>query len=529
MPRVPLVAARRPAPRRRRVAAARSLARAARLLARRRGARRARRRAPRPARDRRDAPPRAHGRRRARAGRAALREARAAVLAAIRAVEAASRARDAALAEAKQAHDWRRRRGEPVGDDLEAATKAHADETAAEDAELERLGLRDAADRRWLRRYDDARAKPLAYWTSARDDRPLADALRAQGPAAYGAPLLAAYRNQKNRCAAMAAALAASRFPVTGCMVDRLLADFPSKPAAAQDAVAARLVDVPTTAVAADERAALAALAAGARRVRDLVAESGATELAERLDATYRAACAVEQPLDDAAATGSAGATVLALRRQALAEADAAAAAARGGEASGAAARACWLIDDGVLELALRAWRATTRLQTGARRASALRQHARRKARARRPAPSSGAAGAASSRGAWRRSCARSSARRGTCSTTTRRARSTSSTSSRARCRGRRPRAARRPTGPRSSTASRAAGCWPGRSSSGRSRSRSSSRARATAWPASSSRRRGAATPAPRRASSSCPPPGATATSTSASRASTRTTTGRPR
>ena len=162
--------------------------------------------------------------------------------------------------------------------------------------------------------------------------------------------------------------------------VDRLLADFPSKPAAAQDAVAARLVDVPTTAVAADERAALAALAAGARRVRDLVAESGATELAERLDATYRAACAVEQPLDDAAATGSAGATVLALRRQALAEADAAAAAARGGEASGAAARACWLIDDGVLELALRAWRATTRLQTGARRASALRQHARRKA-----------------------------------------------------------------------------------------------------------------------------------------------------
>ena len=317
---------------------------------------------------------------RARADRAALREARAEVLAAIRAVEAASRARDAALAEAKQAHDWRRRRGEPVGDDLEAATKAHADETAAEDAELERLGLRDAADRRWLRRYDDARAKPLAYWTSARDDRPLADALRAQGPAAYGAPLLAAYRNQKNRCAAMAAALAASRFPVTGCMVDRLLADFPSKPAAAQDAVAARLVDVPTTAVAADERAALAALAAGARRVRDLVAESGATELAERLDATYRAACAVEQPLDDAAATGSAGATVLALRRQALAEADAAAAAARGGEASGAAARACWLIDDGVLELALRAWRATTRLQTGARRASALRQHARRKA-----------------------------------------------------------------------------------------------------------------------------------------------------
>ena len=317
---------------------------------------------------------------RARADRAALREARAEVLAAIRAVEAASRARDAALAEAKQAHDWRRRRGEPVGDDLEAATKAHADETAAEDAQLERLGLRDAADRRWLRRYDDARAKPLAYWTSARDDRPLADALRAQGPAAYGAPLLAAYRNQKNRCAAMAAALAASRFPVTGCMVDRLLADFPSKPAAAQDAVAARLVDVPTTAVAADERAALAALAAGARRVRDLVAESGATELAERLDATYRAACAVEQPLDDAAATGSAGATVLALRRQALAEADAAAAAARGGEASGAAARACWLIDDGVLELALRAWRATTRLQTGARRASALRQHARRKA-----------------------------------------------------------------------------------------------------------------------------------------------------
>ena len=92
----------------------------------------------------------------------------------------------------------------------------------------------------------------------------------------------------------MAAALAASRFPVTGCMVDRLLADFPSKPAAAQDAVAARLVDVPTTAVAADERAALAALAAGARRVRDLVAESGATELAERLDATYRAACAVD-------------------------------------------------------------------------------------------------------------------------------------------------------------------------------------------------------------------------------------------
>ena len=49
---------------------------------------------------------------RARADRAALREARAEVLAAIRAVEAASRARDAALAEAKQAHDWRRRRGE---------------------------------------------------------------------------------------------------------------------------------------------------------------------------------------------------------------------------------------------------------------------------------------------------------------------------------------------------------------------------------------------------------------------------------
>ena len=212
---------------------------------------------------------------------------------------------DGARRAARLQRDRRRRRGEPVGDDLEAATKAHADETAAEDAELERLGLRDAADRRWLRRYDDARAKPLAYWTSARDDRPLADALRAQGPAAYGAPLLAAYRNQKNRCAAMAAALAASRFPVTGCMVDRLLADFPSKPAAAQDAVAARLVDVPTTAVAADERAALAALAAGARRVRDLVAESGATELAERLDATYRAACAVEQPLDDAAATGA--------------------------------------------------------------------------------------------------------------------------------------------------------------------------------------------------------------------------------
>ena len=62
-PRVPLVAARRPASRRRRVAAARALARAARLLARRRGARGARRRAPRPARDRRDAPPRAHGRR----------------------------------------------------------------------------------------------------------------------------------------------------------------------------------------------------------------------------------------------------------------------------------------------------------------------------------------------------------------------------------------------------------------------------------------------------------------------------------
>ena len=192
---------------------------------------------------------------RARADRGALREARAEVLAAICAVEAASRAREATLAEAKQAHDWRRRHGEPVGGDLEAATKAHADETAAEDAQLERLDLRDAADRRWLRRYDDARAKPLAYWTSARDDRPLADALQAQGPAAYGAPLLAAYRNQKNRCAAMAAALAASRFPVTGCMVDRLLADFPSKPSAAQDALA-RLVDVPTTAVAAEERAA---------------------------------------------------------------------------------------------------------------------------------------------------------------------------------------------------------------------------------------------------------------------------------
>ena len=316
---------------------------------------------------------------RARADRGALREARAEVLAAICAVEAASRAREATLAEAKQAHDWRRRHGEPVGGDLEAATKAHADETAAEDAQLERLDLRDAADRRWLRRYDDARAKPLAYWTSARDDRPLADALRAQGPAAYVAPLLAAYRNQKNRCAAMAAALAASRFPVTGCMVDRLLADFPSKPSAAQDALA-RLVDVPTTAVAAEERAALAVLAAGARRVRDLVAEGGAADLAERLDATYRAACAVERPLDDAAATGSAGATVQALRRQALAEADAAAAAERGGDASGAAARACWLVNDGVLELALRAWHAATRLQTGARRANALRQHARRKA-----------------------------------------------------------------------------------------------------------------------------------------------------
>ena len=107
----------------------------------------------------------------------------------------------------------------------------------------------------------------------------------------------------------------------------------------------------------------------------------------------YAKACAVEKPLEQDA-LGGAGAAIAELRKSALAEQDAAEAAKLGGATSGAAARACWIVDDAVLGLALAAWASSLKIQSNARRRSAtLKYRKRQKQRA---------VAAAAIRRAWR-------------------------------------------------------------------------------------------------------------------------------
>ncbi|KAJ1454047.1 hypothetical protein M885DRAFT_618542 [Pelagophyceae sp. CCMP2097] len=233
--------------------------------------------------------------------------------------------------------------------------KPESKDLEREDALLEALGFTTTADRRWLRKAGDAkRTNFIAYWRSPSDARPMAQVLAAAKDV-YALEVARHFKNQQARCDAMAGVLSRSVFPVTFLQLDRHFLEFTGKAAAAQEALKIKLLDVATTSTAVDEREALKALAAGAARLKALMNQMGLVSLVNKFDDAIRRSRETCEPLADPdAAPGDPTALFANLK-----------AAQRG---SSVAARACWILDDDIFGVALKAWACANLTQKNARR-----------------------------------------------------------------------------------------------------------------------------------------------------------------
>ena len=253
------------------------------------------------------------------------------------------------------------------------------------DKQLEALGLTDPADRKWLRTTTtEDTGRFIAYWRTALDDREMPQVLSATE--LYVGEIEKLYKNQRARAEHMAADLSAARYPVTVAQLRRLAADFDGKPAAFQEALHTRVINVPTTATAPAELEALRIFVAGATRAKQLFERKRLSTLVTLCDRGLATACGICKPPPPPREGGVFGALVQQQPQQ-------------GGGTSGAAARACWVLDDEILEVALKVWNGAIATQAAARRSLARRAYIARVERRFR--------GATTMQQAWRTGLAR--------------------------------------------------------------------------------------------------------------------------
>lgn len=232
-----------------------------------------------------------------------------------------------------------------------------------DEKQLEALGLTNPIDRRWLRSTTDDAARFLAFWNSPLDERSMRDVLK-QAKATYARELERSFKNQKTRCHHMAEALSKSRFPVTVGQIQRIVSEFAGKPSAAQEAINARFVDVPTTSTQPRELEALAAFRAGSKRARQIAARMKLDTLVTRCDEALRTADAicVDEPQQRGQRQSLSQAARSLVRRASTSGEESVT------DTSGPAARASWILDDEVLGTAQAAWRGAVRAQAHCRR-----------------------------------------------------------------------------------------------------------------------------------------------------------------
>lgn len=257
---------------------------------------------------------------------------------------------------------------------LKSSTKCLTDRpypvSTKDQRSLEALGLTQGADKNWLQSTSENMACFVAYWTSHTDTRSMRKVLE-DAKNLYELELARYFRNQQTRCAHMAEALTKSQYPITFGQIRRFAHEFAGKPAGAQDAIKAKLVDVATTSTHSNELEALAILRRGAKRAKQLIEKMCLSTLAVRFEVALQTA-------EEVCPASVASVDALSLKHveTKMNTAEMQESTAHNAEnMSSRAARACWMLDDEIFSIVCLVCVGTTLAQAEARRYLARKAH----------------------------------------------------------------------------------------------------------------------------------------------------------